>query len=505
MLNVLLITADQWRADCLSAASHPVLKTPHIDQLASEGVLFSRHYAQAAPCAPARACLYTGLYQMNNRVCRNGTPLDRRHDNIALAARRAAYVPTLFGYTDVGADPRAHHPDDPAVFTYEGILPGMTVRSELPEHARPWLSWLRQRGVAVPDERPHDIFLPADGPADPPDGSPARFSRDDSMTAYLTDEFIRWLGEPRERPFFAHLSWLRPHPPFIAAAPYHAMFRSEDGPAFARAASLDEERGQHPYLDYWLGAQQKSPFRYGAQGPASDWSEFDAHRLRQAYWGLIAEVDDQVGRLVAALKAANAWDNTLVVLTTDHGEMMGDHHLFGKGGYFEQSYHIPLIVRDPRRPAAHGTTVDAFTEAVDVMPTILDAVGAPLPPQLDGRPLTAFLEGDTPADWREAAHWEFDFREVASGASQRHLGLALHACNLAVLRQQRFKYVHFGGLPPLLFDLADDPHELRNLADDAAYRDIRLSCAEALLSWRAEHLDRTLTHIELTEHGPVTA
>ena len=87
--NILLITCDQWRGDCLSAAGHPVVKTPNADALAAEGVLFRRHYAGAAPCSPARACLYTGLYQMNNRVCRNGTPLDARHGNIALLARRA--------------------------------------------------------------------------------------------------------------------------------------------------------------------------------------------------------------------------------------------------------------------------------------------------------------------------------------------------------------------------------------------------------------------------------
>ena len=111
--NVLLITADQWRGDCLSAMGHPVLRTPNIDRLAGEGVLFARHYAGSAPCSPGRACLYTGLYLMNHRVCINGTPLDRRHDNLALAARRAGYEPTLFGYTDAAADPRDYDAGDP--------------------------------------------------------------------------------------------------------------------------------------------------------------------------------------------------------------------------------------------------------------------------------------------------------------------------------------------------------------------------------------------------------
>ena len=112
--NVLFITVDQFRADCLSAAGHPVVRTPNLDALAAEGVRFARHYSQASPCGPGRAALYTGTYQMNNRVVANGSPLDTRFDNIALAARRAGHEPVLFGYTDQALDPRLTlGPDDP--------------------------------------------------------------------------------------------------------------------------------------------------------------------------------------------------------------------------------------------------------------------------------------------------------------------------------------------------------------------------------------------------------
>lgn len=124
-MNILLITLDQFRADCLSAASHPLVRTPALDHLADHGVRFARHYSNAAPCGPGRACLYTGTYQMNNRVVANGTPLDARFDNIALAARRAGYKPCLFGYTDQSVDPRVTTgPEDPRLASYEGVLPG---------------------------------------------------------------------------------------------------------------------------------------------------------------------------------------------------------------------------------------------------------------------------------------------------------------------------------------------------------------------------------------------
>ena len=113
-MNVLFITLDQFRGGCYGAAGHPFVRTPALDAVAAAGVRFSRHYSQAAPCGPGRACLYTGTYQMNNRVVANGTPLDPRLDNIAKAAVRAGYQPALFGYTDQSIDPReATGPDDP--------------------------------------------------------------------------------------------------------------------------------------------------------------------------------------------------------------------------------------------------------------------------------------------------------------------------------------------------------------------------------------------------------
>ena len=132
--NVLLVTLDQYRGDSLSCAGHPIVRTPHLDALAGDGVRLANHYAQAAPCAPGRAALYTGTYQMTNRVVANGTPLDERFDNVARLARRAGYRPTLFGYTDQGVDPRTvTDPDDPRLSDYEaGILPGFDVGLHLP-------------------------------------------------------------------------------------------------------------------------------------------------------------------------------------------------------------------------------------------------------------------------------------------------------------------------------------------------------------------------------------
>ncbi|MCM2291667.1 alkaline phosphatase family protein [Allorhizobium sp. BGMRC 0089] len=497
--NILLITADQWRGDCLSALGHPVVKTPHVDALAASGTIFSRHYAAAAPCAPARASIYTGLYQMNHRVCRNGSPLDARLDTIALAARRAGYDPTLFGYTDVAPDPRSRHANDPHLTSYEGILPGFTVGQLLLEDDRQWLSWLaNRRGGDRPDRNLH--LTGTARPVQPNRDAPA-YNADETPTAFLTDAFLSW-REEQTVPWFAHISFLRPHPPFCVPEPYNRMFDASTAPRPVRHATLAEEMAVHPLAALLLPTIPQSSFLYGAKGRVVDWSPEEIDTIRSIYYGMIAEVDAQFGRIVAALKHSGDWDRTVIVFTSDHAEMMGDHWMMGKGGVYDGSYHIPLVIRDPA--IAGGGRVDAFTSAADVMPTLTERMGiSPLNHQ-DGRSLLPFVENKTPAHWRDHAFFEFDFRDVVTNKPEQALGLASRQCNLAVLRDAAFKYVHMAGLPPLLFDLGKDPGELTNVADDPAYLSVRLAYAEKLLTLRAEHLDQTLAYTELTEQGPVS-
>ncbi|MBB4062969.1 alkaline phosphatase family protein [Gellertiella hungarica] len=500
--NVLLITADQWRGDSLSAVGHPLVKTPHVDALAAEGVLFERHYASAAPCSPARAGLYTGLYQMNHRVCRNGSPLDHRFDNVALAARRAGYDATLFGYTDTAPDPRRLDPNDPHLTTYEGVLPGFTVRQLLTEDEKQWLSWLRARGHAGATSR--DVHLPVEARPGEVTRNPPAYAAEETQSAFLAGEFLRWVEE-QDRPWFAHVSFIRPHPPFVVPEPFNRLYPPQPEEGFHRAASRDAEMALHPYLAFDLPNQRKASFLHGAPGRVSEWSAAEIAEIRAIYHGMITETDHQLGRIFDQLKALGAWDNTIVVFTSDHAEMAGDHWSFGKGGFFDGSYHIPLVIRDPRRKASAGGRVRHFTSAADIFPTLSQIWAVEPANALDGASLVPFLDGATPRHWRDAAFFEFDFRDVETGLAESHFGLAPQECNLAVLRDERYKYVHFNRLPPLLFDLAEDPSERINRAEDPAYLPIRLAFAEKLLSLRATHLDQTLALTTLTDRGAISA
>ena len=293
--NFLLITCDQWRGECLSAAGHPTVKTPNADALAAEGVMFVRHYAGAAPCAPARACLYTGLYQMTNRVCRNGTPLDTRHGNIASFTRRLGYDPTLFGYTDTGPDPRQLAPRDPLLASYEGVLPGFTARQLLPEHQKQWLSWLAARGIDASAGSP-DIHR-ATHHAGKITSAPPIYSKDETPAAFLAGEFIRWLSEQDPgAPWFAHISFISPHPPFVVPAPYNTMYDPQDGPHFRQATTKGAEREIHPFVDYEISHRRVGDFVVDAKGKIAGLSEAEFRQIRATYCGMISEVDAQLGR-----------------------------------------------------------------------------------------------------------------------------------------------------------------------------------------------------------------
>jgi len=504
--RVLFIAADQWHGPGLSALGHPCVRTPHLDALAADGVLFRNHYAQCSPCGPSRASLLTGLYLMNHRSVGNGTPLDERHTNIALEVRKGGYDPILFGYTDTSADPRGLPADDPRLKSYEGVLTGMTVGVHMTEDVRPWRAYLRQKGYDVPPTA-LDVYRPA-GTSKGPDGAArARplYAAEDSDDAFIAGRVLHHLETHAGEPWFVHAVFPRPHPPIIAPEPYNTMYRRGQVPPPRRLASAEEEARQHPYLAYLLQCQRRPGYYWGHDINIQDLDAAALADLCAVYYGLISEVDAQIGRIVAHLKRTGEYDHTLIVFTSDHGEMLGDHWLFGKSGYFDPAYHIPLIIRDPRREAAgaRGRIVDAFTESIDIMPTILEWLDLDVPHACDGVSLRAFIEGRTPARWREAAHWEFDFRDVVAQSAERALGLTSDQCALSVMRGARYKYVHFTALPPLFFDLRDDPNEFRDLAGEPDYRDLVLEYAQKMLSWRMAHAERVLSNTFLTPEGVV--
>jgi arylsulfatase A-like enzyme len=465
-VNVLFITLDQFRGDAYGAAGHPLVQTPTLDRIAAEGVRLERHYSQAAPCAPGRAALFTGMYQMNNRVVANGTPLASSLDNLAFVARRAGYDPTLFGYTDQGIDPyRANGADDPRLNDYDGILPGLSVGLYLPESQAGWSQYLRAKGYDVQGNWQNLLCSEPERPAQ------------DSLSGFLTTRFLQWL-EHEETGWFAHLSYLRPHPPYAAAGLFSSMYDPAD--VSLPIAPVDSS-ARHPLHEAALSSKQ-------AAAP----TDADAIRaLRAQYYGMISEVDFQLGRIVLELEERGEWEDTLVVITADHGDQLGDHGLIEKLGFFPESYHIIGLWRDPREPG--GRSITHFTENIDLLPTLAEALGVEQPVQCDGHSLSGLFSGYD-VGWRRAAHYEWDSRFMFLGSETSAPPWTLARCNLAVSVSDDLAYVQFGDGSFRCFDLAADPTWRSECHDQERI----LHAAQEQLLWRQRNLRHDLTDMLLT-------
>lgn len=504
--KVLVIISDQLRADCIEGALAEHVNLPNIAALRKDAVTFTKHFSVTNPCGPSRASIFTGKYAMNHRSVRNGAPLSDGITNIALEMRKSGYDPLLYGYTDTSPDPRSRHPNDPDLTTEEGLMPGFREMLEMRlMESYPWRAYLKSKGYDFPDYSHiyHSVSPDPSRPARPDD--PPLYKAEDSDTAFLANSLIHDLAVRTHQDWFAVATFIKPHPPLTAPEPYNKMYDPADLPMPPRQSSAEEQADVHPFMVGALNAPKMESIVRGCDGQVDSNNDDDVQMMRSIYLGLATEVDTHIGRIITFLKETDQYDDTIIVLMADHGETLGDHHLWGKQNPYEGSYHIPMIIRDPDNPEQHGTNVEAFTESVDFTPTILDMVGQTVPTGMDGVSLKPFLEGKSPEKWRDAVHLELEFGEPDRETEwQKATGVSLHEANLAILREERFKLIHFnGGLAPLLFDLAEDPNELVDLADDPAHAATLLRLTQKLLNHRMRHTDRTLADVKITSEGVV--
>lgn len=484
--NVLLIVIDQFRADLLDGALAEVAGLGNLAALAEDCCVFRRHYAVVSPCGPSRVSLFTGQYAMNHRAVRNGTPL--RHDtpNLAREMRAAGYDPLLFGYTDVAQDPRVLEADDPRLNSYEELLPGFTevLRQRQESDDRAWRDHLRSEGYDVPDG--NDLYIPDGDRID----APARYRAEDSDTAFLTDRFFDRMAEMSPG-WFATLTYIRPHPPFVAPEPYNRMYDPGRIPTPLREA----DNAPHPFVEAARLARTSASTVEGF--PDLEDMPETTQALRAIYLGLAAEVDHHIGRVVDWLKSSGQWDDTILLVTADHGEMLGDFGLWGKGSFHDAAFHVPLMVRVPGQPPRR---VEAMSESIDVAPTILDFIGHPIPDSMDGVSLRGTIENGVGG--KPVTFSEHDFADPVKGTDlQRALGLGPMEASFAVLRTDSHRLVHFaGGLPQIVFDMTA-AGERRDISSRPEDMRICLDLSRKMLCHRMTHPEGTFALTMVTEGG----
>lgn len=501
--NILFIMCDQLRFDYLGCAGHPTLKTPHIDALAARGVRFTRAYVQSPICGSSRMCFYTGRYAQSHGAVWNGIPLKVGEMTMGDYLRPLGLRTVLVGKThmnpdregmerlgineqsvigvrvsECGFDP---YERDDGLHT---VGPDGRYDPRLPRYNR----YLNEKGYGGPNPW-HDWANSAEGAngqvlsgwAMRHARKPARVKEEDSETPYMTSRAMAFMQEAGDEPWCLHLSYIKPHWPYIAPAPYNTMY----GPDDVIPAVRDEAEKASPHPIY-AGFMQHRVAKTFAR-------EEVRREVIPAYMGLIAQIDDQLGRLFSFMQGRGLMDNTLIVLTSDHGDYLGDHWLGEKDLFHEPSVKIPLIIVDPR-PEADGTrgkTCDALVESIDLLPTFYDAAGgnpADQTHRLEGHSLIPLLHRQVPDKWREFVISEYDYTVSPTGVA---LGRPPRDSRLFMICDTRWKLMHAPGFRPMLFDLVADPQELRDLGDDPAHAAECRRLMAALHEWGLRQSQRT--------------
>jgi arylsulfatase len=449
--NVVLICVDQWRGDCLGVDGHPVVQTPFLNELALGGVRFSRAYSATPVCVPARAALFTGLSQRTHgRVgYRDGVPWDYP---VTLAGEftRHGYQTQAVGKMHVY--PERSQVGFQNVILHDGYLHFARRKPRDYGLVDDYTPWLREQLGRDADYFDHGVDCNSyvARPWDKPEHT--------HPTNFVTSQSIDFLRrrDPR-KPFFLYMSLHRPHPPY-------------DPPAWAFEQYLHADMPEPPVGDWAelyapLAAPARPDCMVGQVPP------FVLRRARAGYYGHMTHIDHQVHRFMEALADYGAAANTWVCFVSDHGEMMGDHHLWRKGYPYEGSARVPLILAGPRGGGLRAASVrPEVAELRDVMPTLLDCAGLPVPGEVEGRSLLPLARG-----------------EAAAAAPRERLQgeMMMLGQSIQWLTDGREKYVWFSADGrEQLFDLERDPHECTDLAREpgqaARVAQWRRALAEAL-------------------------
>ena len=453
--HIIIIMPDQMRADCMSAAGHPQIQTPHLDRLAAEGVRFTEAHTVSAVCMPARASFINGLYPHNHHMWQNRGQMPAHDETVFHHLQAAGYHTAHIGkshyYSHAGDHLREHEDYMHArgldtVHETTGPWATLTTDSYMTDH---WQSvgLLEAFRDDYRDRQKAKKIVVRPSPL-PTEEFP------DSYVGRQAVEFID--GYDRDEPMALFVGFPGPHEPWDAPGEYATMY----SPAQTPSAIAPGEAGD--WLPVWVRERARHGF-------VETMTAEEIAAVRANYYGKINLIDHWVGRIREALERRGLLDDAFIVFWSDHGEMAGDHRRLFKNIFFRSAVNVPLILRWPGR-IAPGRTSRALAEIIDVFPTLLEGLGLPPSERCLGRSLWPVLED------AERAHRDAVFCEVQT---QQTFG--------TMVRTESHKYaVGPDGLGYQLFDLAQDPEERRNLIGHPDFCNVEAELRDRLLRFHAE-------------------
>lgn len=428
--NMLIIMSDEHAPQFSGFHGHPLVQTPHMDRLAARGVLFENAYCNTPICVASRMSFLTGRYAHHNGAWDNSAPL----------ASDAVTWPHLLraeGY-DVVLSGKQHFVGPDKLHGFRAQL----ARDLHAENAHPTFDW-------TDGTPPAPLPWPTLEQAGP--GETLEIEIDDEVE----DEALKYLRDPAraERPWALNVSFIAPHFPLIVPQKYWDMYPLDD-------IDLPQIPEGHLASQHPVYKRMQSMFGF------EDFDEELVRRGRAGYYGLITYLDDKIGRLLDALDESGQTENTLVVYVSDHGEMNGEHGMWRKSNFYEQSARIPLMMAWPGQ-LPEGLRIPEVVSLVDLSATLVDVAGASSITPLDGESLLPLARSEA-TNWKNEAFAEY----LAHGVSGP----------MAMLRRDRFKLNYSLGDDVELYDLEADPGEFQNLADDPEYQTIVDEMTERILS-----------------------
>jgi arylsulfatase A-like enzyme len=439
--NILWITTDQQRYDTIGALGNPYVRTPNLDRLVLEGVAFSHAYCQSPTCTPSRASFLTGMYPSTVHGCVNGNEYwSGAAPVVSKLLAEGGYDTALVGKLHLAGT--AGRPEPRGDDGYRIFEWSHSPRDSWDEgHA--YADWLRDNGYDLAELAKDQMAIPI----------PLR------QTMWAAERATAFVEREVDEPWLISVNLYDPHPRGMLFTPPHELYAHYDPETLPQPLFRESDLEAQALLH---GAD----FQTEPRRP----EELDARRLKAGYYGLVELVDMAVGQLLEALERTGQRERTLVVVNSDHGEMLGDHGLLKKGcRFYEGLVRVPLIFSWPAE-LNQGVVSDALVELVDITPTLLEATGFPVPRRVQGRSLLPVLTGRA-GHHREYVRCEY-YRALNPDVPKR-MGQWV-GTYATMLRDERYKLVVYHGYETgELFDLAEDPGEFDNLWHDSGYAELK--------------------------------